>query len=174
LDIDVLFYGSLNDRRREVLQGIERAGLAAGKRNLRVVHAYGAYGASRDALVSRAKIVLNLHFYEAKVFEVVRVSQLLANGRFVISEGGTKAPGDTEHDDGGIFRGLSDHLELEEDERTFAGGLVFARYADLVRTALYWLQPQHAHERQEIARKGLEIMRGRHQAVLLRNALSSG
>jgi hypothetical protein len=49
------------------------------------------YGQARDALVARARIQLNVHYYEAKVFEVVRVSYLLANGRFVVSETGADA-----------------------------------------------------------------------------------
>lgn len=80
-DIDVLFYGSLNDRRRYVLDALRETGLA-------VHHAFGVYGQTRDALIARAKVVLNMHFYPSQVFEIVRVSYLLANSKAVVSEGG--------------------------------------------------------------------------------------
>jgi hypothetical protein len=78
-DIDVLFYGAVNDRRRTVLKAIAESGLV-----LKAV--FGAYGAARDALIARSKIVLNLHKHDAQVFEVVRVSYLLLNRKAVVSE----------------------------------------------------------------------------------------
>jgi hypothetical protein len=44
------------------------------------------YGKSRDTLIARAKLVLNVNFYEsASIFEVVRVSYLLANAKAVVA-----------------------------------------------------------------------------------------
>lgn len=80
-DIDVLFYGSMNDRRREILTGLQEAGL-------NVVYLFGAYDAERDAAIARAKVVLNLHYYEKPIFEIFRVSHLLANRKCVVSEDG--------------------------------------------------------------------------------------
>lgn len=80
--IDVLFYGTLNDHRKAVLDQLQSAGL-------RVVYPdKGAFGATRDALIAQAKVVLNLHYYRPAVFEIFRVAHLLANGRAVVSEGG--------------------------------------------------------------------------------------
>lgn len=78
-DIDVLFYGSMIHRRTYILKQIEATGL-------KVRCAYGVYGKERDALIARSRIVLNLHAFASRVFEVVRVSYLLANARFVLSE----------------------------------------------------------------------------------------
>jgi hypothetical protein len=78
-DIDVLFYGSINRRRRSLLQWLHRSGL-------KVVTLFGTYGAERDRMIARAKVVLNLHFYAAQVFEVVRVSYLLTNSKAVVAE----------------------------------------------------------------------------------------
>ncbi|MGH9500024.1 MAG: hypothetical protein ACRD3L_12865 [Terriglobales bacterium] len=78
-DIDVLFYGSLNPRRSQILNALKDAGV-------KVRAAFGVYGKSRDDLIARAKIVLNVHFYESKVFEIVRVSYLLANSKAVVTE----------------------------------------------------------------------------------------
>ena len=78
-DIDVLFYGSPNNRRLQVVAALEQAGV-------RVVSLHGLFGAARDAQTARAKIVLNVHFYETKIFEIARVSYLLANRKAVVTE----------------------------------------------------------------------------------------
>jgi hypothetical protein len=68
-DIDVLFYGSINERRWHIIQSLKAHGV-------RTETVFGVYGNERDKLIARSKILLNMHFYEAKVFEVVRVSYL--------------------------------------------------------------------------------------------------
>lgn len=78
-DLDVLFYGSVNDRRLRVLNALKDAGV-------KVLPVFGVYGRERDALIARAKLVLNLHFYESSIFEMVRVSYLLANRKVVVAE----------------------------------------------------------------------------------------
>ena len=85
---DVLFYGSLNDRRRAVLRALEQAGM-------RVRYLFGIYGPERDKAIAEAKVVLNMHFYEAGIHELVRTSHLLANAKAVVSE----CNADTEIDD---------------------------------------------------------------------------
>jgi SAM-dependent methyltransferase len=136
-DVDVLFYGSMNERRRAVLEG-----LAA--RGLRVEAAFGLYGAARDARIARARIVLNVHFYEAKVFEIVRVSYLLANRRCVVSErGGDPA-----------------------EERDFEAGVAFAPYEDLVETCVRLARDPAARER--LAAAGQALMAARPEAECLR------
>jgi len=78
-DIDVLFYGSINDRRVKVLDALKSSGLN--------VHAsFGIYGKDRDDLIARSKLVLNLHYYESEIFEVVRVFYLLSNSIPVVGE----------------------------------------------------------------------------------------
>src|ERR1700722_6290003 len=83
-DIDVLFYGMLSARRYAILRDLR-------DRGLRVQWLSGALGARRDAWIARSKIVLNIHYWEAKIFEIARVSYLLANRRVVVSESGTDA-----------------------------------------------------------------------------------
>ena len=78
-DIDVLFYGSAKERRRNLLNEISNSGL-------KVKHLFGVYGAQRDEYISRAKIVLNCHHFEAKIFEIVRVHYLVNNKIPVVSE----------------------------------------------------------------------------------------
>ena len=78
-DIDILFYGSMNERRRHILLALADAGL-------RVETLFGVYGEQRDAVIARSRVVLNIHYYPAKIFEIVRISWLLANGVCVVSE----------------------------------------------------------------------------------------
>jgi len=78
-DIDVLFYGSLNERRKKILDELKAKGL-------NVLHLFGVYGDERDSYIARAKVVLNMHFYEPGVMETVRLSYLWANRACVCSE----------------------------------------------------------------------------------------
>ena len=78
-DIDVLFYGYVNERRRPVLDAIAAHGL-------NVQAPFGVYGRQRDELIARAKVVLNVHQVEGRVIEMVRVSYLLANRKAVVTE----------------------------------------------------------------------------------------
>ncbi|MBI2318446.1 MAG: hypothetical protein HYU75_15985, partial [Betaproteobacteria bacterium] len=98
-DIDVLFFGSVNSRRRAVLEQMHAAGM-------RVEAVFGLYGRERDQLIGRAKLVLNLHYYDAKVLEMVRISYLLANRCAVLSERS---------------------MDPQEDD-ALAGGVAFADY----------------------------------------------
>jgi 2-polyprenyl-3-methyl-5-hydroxy-6-metoxy-1,4-benzoquinol methylase len=78
-DIDVLFYGSLNERRTAILIALKNAGL-------KVHTVFGVYGKQRDEVIARCKVVLNIHFYETRVFEFVRIAYLLANSKAGVSE----------------------------------------------------------------------------------------
>ncbi|HEY1720580.1 MAG TPA: hypothetical protein VGG27_04995 [Magnetospirillaceae bacterium] len=78
-DVDILFYGAINDRRKAVLLALQRSGF-----KLKVL--YGVYGAERDAWIARSKLVLNIHLYDLSVHELVRSSYLLANRKVVVSE----------------------------------------------------------------------------------------
>jgi hypothetical protein len=77
-EIDVLFYGLPSDMRLAVFRDLCLAGL-------RAVFVCGLYGRARDEMIARAKVVLNLNLYPGRVFEVVRVSYLLANSKAVVS-----------------------------------------------------------------------------------------
>lgn len=78
-DIDVLFYGSFNPRRQAVLDGLHARGL-------RVEAVFEVFGADLDALIARAKVVINIHFYDNGHLEVIRLFDLLANRCAVVSE----------------------------------------------------------------------------------------
>lgn len=78
-DIDVLFFGSASPRREAALVALEQAGLA-------VTAADGLFGADRDALIGRAKLVLMWAYERNDMFDVVRALPLLARGRAVVSD----------------------------------------------------------------------------------------
>jgi len=80
-DIDVLFFGSIGDRRQAILSNLEQSAKAPKVKTL-----FGVYGRERDEFIARSKIVLNVHYYSAKIFEAVRVSYLLNNRCCVVSE----------------------------------------------------------------------------------------
>jgi hypothetical protein len=141
-DIDVLFIGSRNERRMAVLQEIAKHGK-------NVSAAFNSYGTERDKLIARAKLILNLHYFEAKVFEIVRVSYLLANRKCVVSESGA-----------------DDELEVPLRE-----GIAFVPYAKLVETCLHLLE--NKEERASLADKGFECFRALPQTPMLERALAA-
>jgi hypothetical protein len=82
--IDVLFYGTINERRHRILQELRDKGY-------KVIHEANVRSDARISLIRKAKVILNIHYY--KLFEIVRVGYLLNNCRFVISE---TSPNDNE------------------------------------------------------------------------------
>jgi len=78
-DIDVLFYGTLNERRRKIIDE-----LSSFCRVQRV--SFDDVG-TQNMWLKRSRIVLDLYFYENnKVFDYYRMSYLLSNGIFTIME----------------------------------------------------------------------------------------
>jgi len=89
-DIDVLFYGDISARRAPVLDSLRRTGL-------NVVIESDVYGAKRDALIARAKVVLNIHNHDGiKALETPRIYYLLANRKAVVTEVKEDVPIDDE------------------------------------------------------------------------------
>jgi hypothetical protein len=80
-DIDVLFVGSLNDRRRAILAQLQAFA------TVRVVSTgEPVFGQALIDLEARSKIVLNLHYYQPGIFESSRVVPAVARGSCVLSE----------------------------------------------------------------------------------------
>lgn len=139
-DIDVLHIGSLNARRSEILCTLQ-------DRGLRVKQLFDSYGENRDRWIARAGIVLNMHFYDSRLFEIVRCSYLFANKKLVVSE-------------------LGNDMELEGK---FYEGAWFAPYEGLVNACMGALWNRDKRER--ITSKGFEIFSGLSQADYLKEAL---
>ncbi len=78
-DVDLLFYGYANERRKNALDAMVKGGVRLGALS-------GEYGAARDQAIARAKIVLNVHYYTPASLEIVRLGYLWANRKAVVSE----------------------------------------------------------------------------------------
>ena len=135
-DIDVLFYGSPSPRRVELIDRLKGAGID-------VTTIFGVYGAERDKLIARSKIVLNSHYDDTQIFEVVRVFYLMANRKAVVSEVNPATAIDADYHDGiaavpfeeipaACLRILADDKERRDlEERSFAT-ISQLRQADLL------------------------------------------
>jgi hypothetical protein len=140
-DIDVLFFGSFNSRRSAVLDGLRARGL--------LVHAvFGVFGSELDDLIARSKVVINIHFYENGRLEVIRLFDLLANGRAVVSE-------------------LNPGEPLDDD---LAGAFVTAPYEQLVEVTE--ALARNPDRRSRVATAGLHAFRRRRPNTILHEALA--
>lgn len=140
-DIDVLFYGSLSERRRKVLENVRQAGL-------NVMAVSNVYGAARDALIARSKVVLNLHYgNDTRIFEIARVSYLLANRKAVVTERG-------------------DETEIEEDIQDAVAAVPYADLADACQKLA-----SRPDLRTALETKGFECMAARNEGAILTGVL---
>jgi SAM-dependent methyltransferase len=142
-DIDVLFYGSLNERRASIVNALKAAGV-------KVHTLFGVYGEERDKFIGRSKIILNVHFYDAKIFEIVRVSYLLANSKAVVTE-------------------LCPNKVTEEGLGECVMG---CPYDSLVETCLSLLRDDKA--RRKLETRGFQWFSQRKESDILSNALQQG
>ncbi len=78
--IDLLFFGSMNERRKQLIERIEKTGRCV------TVFDGPVYGPERDAFIMQSRAVLNCHFYESARFEQVRAFHVLSLGTPVVSE----------------------------------------------------------------------------------------
>lgn len=141
-DIDVLFFGAFNDHRNAVLNQIEALGA-----NVRRIFE-GVYGDERDTLIARSKIVVNLHYYSTQLFEIVRVSYLLANRKCVVSEFGSDAAA----------------------EAPLRNGVAFASADEIPSTCMALLA--HPDARIALAQEGYKVFSARSQVDFIRQAMS--
>lgn len=122
-DIDILFYGSTSPRRSQIMEKLT-------SRGFRTASLFGKYGPDRDAYIARARLVLNIHCFETTHLEQVRLSYLLNNKRFVVSE--------------------------TSDNNPYGNGVVFCDYQDIVDRCAHYLRPGMEEERTRIAEIGYE------------------
>jgi hypothetical protein len=77
--VDVLFFGSPSPRREHIIQRLRDAGVS-------VETVAGAYAHELAPALRRARLVLNVHFYETGLFPVTRILQPAANGIPIVCE----------------------------------------------------------------------------------------
>ena len=137
-DFDVAFCGAPHPRRKAVLDALAAKGA-------KVAFIYGIYGGERNAIVARSKIVLNVHAWDdLKALETVRLSLMLANGCFVISEVG--------------------------DHNPYGDGLVYAGYDALVEACLDYAK-RSREVRDAVAVRGHAALRSIAMVELMRKLL---
>lgn len=78
-DVDILFSGSVSERRVNILKDLVAAGLE-------VQVLFGAYGLAKQSMLARARIHLHVHAGESALFQQPRIAHLLNNACFVITE----------------------------------------------------------------------------------------
>ena len=77
-EFDILFYGQFNERRLKILEYLKNIF------NIRYVE--NIIGNTRDELIKRCKIVLNLHFYKDACLETCRINEVISYNKLVVSE----------------------------------------------------------------------------------------
>ena len=127
-DIDVCFFGWMTSRRHLLISDIRAAGL-------NVFTSDKCYGGARDNIISRSKVCLNIHHNGRDMFEIVRVSYLLANGKAVVSE--TSSDYDS-YTSPPIY--LSDYAHLVDTCKAVVAGNVGRE--ETKRNALAWSKEQ--------------------------------
>jgi hypothetical protein len=136
--IDVLFCGNPTPRRCRILDELSERGVKA-------VLVFGAYGEPLESEIRNAKIILNLHSWSSDMLETVRLSHLLANRCFVVSEIG--------------------------DHNPYGDGVVYAKYEDIADTCIAYLGPK-ARDRAAVAAEGYAAVRRMEMVDNLRQALA--
>jgi hypothetical protein len=81
-DIPVLFYGSLNKHRLNILNTLK-------EKSIDVLIKNKCYGDEISDILSRTKVVLNIHYYENGHLETFRINEALSHGCNVVSEKNT-------------------------------------------------------------------------------------
>jgi len=137
----VLMYGFSGDMRGSAFHLLSHAGLT-------VLFVSGMYGEARDNLISRSKIVLNVSNDVGQIFEIVRVSYLLANKKAVVS---TRDP----------------QTAIEAD--LLSGGVKFTGLENLVADCVGLIDDDAARLR--LATAGFECIAKRDVRAILTDAL---
>lgn len=79
---DVLFYGDINnERRKSVLEKLKK------KYKVKIIS--NLFGEELYKEIKRAKVILNLHYYEGALLESTRIFEVLSLGKIIISERGS-------------------------------------------------------------------------------------
>ena len=122
--VDVLFYGSINDRRKIIIDKLI-------EKNIKVKCLFGVYGKDRDDWIAKSKLVLNMHMYDSKIFEIIRVFYLMTNGVPVVAE-------------------YDDKTKINNN---FLMGIKTAPYNDLVEMIVHLVNSEN--EREKLGHNGL-------------------
>lgn len=79
-DFDILFYGCINNRRRQILNKLKN------NYNYKIKIFNNLKGDDLYNNIQKARIVLNINFYKPAVFEISRINEILPYNTTIISE----------------------------------------------------------------------------------------
>lgn len=77
-NIDILFYGTLNERRNKILNDLKK------KYNITIVT--NTFGEKLNELIRRSHIILNISYYNNSLLETTRLNECLQYNKDIISE----------------------------------------------------------------------------------------
>lgn len=94
---DLLFFGSINDRRAKILSFLSKKYKICIIAPKNEIVRYGNYNFGEYVVESKfndelfdyifnSKIIINIHYYESKLLEQVRIFELLINNKIIVSE----------------------------------------------------------------------------------------
>tara|TARA_Y100000385_G_scaffold126503_1_gene131511 strand:+ start:181 stop:1041 length:861 start_codon:yes stop_codon:yes gene_type:complete len=133
-DIDILFLGLMNNRREKIKQDLKNE---LKDYNILFDHNFN----ETYQLISRSKIILDMHFYEENfAIDYYRTSILISNKKFVIHESVQKEE------------------EESEEYKILSKSLVFCKYDDIVKTCKKYIQLS-SEERDLIAEQTYNIFK---------------
>lgn len=119
-EYDVVFYGDINnDRRRRFVAALEKV--------CRVKVFNDLFGDALRAELAKAKLVVNIHYYEGALLETTRLWECISLGKLVVSERAVNM------DENGDLEKLVDFVDLNDVD-------------GLVERVQYWLGNEHARQ----------------------------
>ncbi len=134
-DLDIVFYGGISSRRKKILDGLKQR---LGDEKVSIVKTNES---NHIKTVKRAKIVIDIHYYEHdKPIDYYRISPLLSNRVFVIHEDVQKEDKNTD-----AYKHLSKSL-------------IFSEYDNFIDVCEKWLNKSH-EERDDICEKSYKIFK---------------
>lgn len=116
-EIDLLFYGSVNERRSLILNQLINSGM-------KVKILFDVYGIERDRWIGNSKLIINHHYYNSQIFEIVRVFYLMTNSIAVVGE-------------------VNESTSIDEEYKT---GFYNSPYEDLVSNCIKLVQNKEIRE----------------------------
>jgi hypothetical protein len=116
-NIDVLFYGSLNHRRWVILNQLQNLGY-----NIMHIQCFASFE-DQMLCIQRSKVVVSIFFYDDnKVFDFYRLSFLLANNVFLITESPSAVD-----------------IEIEKELTNYQNNIITADYDQMVNVIVKYL-----------------------------------
>lgn len=127
--VDVLFYGDINNERR-------KAYITALQQEFSVKVVSNLFGEALYAEMAKAKVVVNIHYYEGALLETTRLYECLSQQQIVVSEEGSD---------------MEEHTELRDLVDFVAVNDITA----MVKRVRYWVK--HDEERADRRVRQLEL-----------------